>query len=77
MEFARRVSEKQGELKPIPLLTLVRAFVGLFFSYILTDMLIASQLPPEAHEDALDYFVDIFLHGILKDGGASVEKTHS
>jgi hypothetical protein len=41
----------------------------------MTDLLIASQLPPEARENALDYFVDIYLHGILADGGAALEKT--
>ena len=52
-------------LRPIPLLVLVRAFIGLFFSYIMTDLIIGDQLPPEMGENALEHFVEIYLHGIL------------
>lgn len=65
MAFAQRFLETRGELRPIPLPIIVRAFIGLFFSFILTEILIARQLPPEMQENALDYFVDIFLNGIL------------
>jgi AcrR family transcriptional regulator len=68
MEFAQRFVAKQDELRPIPLLVVVRAFVGLFFSFLITDILIADQLPPDMRENALDYFVDIYLYGILKQG---------
>jgi AcrR family transcriptional regulator len=73
MEFAQRFVAKQSELRPIPLLVVVRAFVGLFFSFLITDILIADQLPPDMRENALDYFVDIYLYGILKQG-APVEE---
>jgi hypothetical protein len=66
MEFAQRFVAKQDELRPIPLLVVVRAFVGLFFSFLITDILIADQLPPDMRENALDYFVDIYLNGILR-----------
>jgi AcrR family transcriptional regulator len=68
MEFARHFVANQGELRPIPLLVVVRAFVGLFFSFLITDILIADQLPPDMRENALDHFVDIYLYGILKQG---------
>ena len=68
MEFAQRLVAKQSELRPIPALVVVRAFVGLFFSFLITDILIADQLPPDMRENALDYFVDIYLYGILKQG---------
>jgi AcrR family transcriptional regulator len=68
MEFAQRFVAKQSELRPIPLLVVVRAFVGLFFSFLITDILIADQLPPDMRENALDHFVDIYLYGILKQG---------
>jgi len=73
MEFAQRLAAKQDELLPIPLLVVVRAFIGLFFSFLITDILIADQLPPDMRENALDYFVDIYLYGILKQG-ATVEE---
>jgi hypothetical protein len=64
---------QQGELRPIPLLVVVRAFVGLFFSFMITDILIAEQLPPEMRENALDHFVDIYLHGILRQDSSAEE----
>jgi hypothetical protein len=63
--FAQRFVEGKAELRPIPLMILVRAFIGLFFSYIMTDLIIGEQLPPEMGENALEHFVDIFLHGVL------------
>jgi AcrR family transcriptional regulator len=68
MEFAQRLMQEREELRPIPLPILLRAFIGLFFSYTLTEILMAKQMPPEMSENALDRFVDIYLYGVLKDG---------
>lgn len=65
LRFTERFLEGRAELRPIPPLMLVRAFIGLFFSYIMTELMIARQLPPEMQENALEYFVEIYLHGIL------------
>ena len=67
LEFAQRMVEGQGELRSVPLPILVRAFIGLFISYYMTETLIGRQLPDEMQRNALDHFVDIYLHGILKD----------
>lgn len=71
LAFTQRFVEGKAELRPIPPLMLVRVFIGLFFSYIMTEMMIARQLPPEMQEDALEYFVEIFLHGILANEPSS------
>ena len=46
---------------------LMRSFIGLVVSYLMTEMIISnsilSKLMPKNTEDA---YVDIFLHGILK-----------
>jgi AcrR family transcriptional regulator len=65
LKFAGRFARLQGQLRPIPVPILVRSFIGLFFSYVITEILIAEQLPPEWHENALDHFVDIYLHGVI------------
>ena len=65
LTFAQRFVEGKEELRPIPLMVIVRAFIGLFFSYIMTDLIIGEQLPPEMEENALEHFVEIYLHGIL------------
>lgn len=65
--FAGRLAQDQQRLRQISIPILVRAFVGLFFSYIITDLLIGSQMPKEMQANALDRFIDIYLHGILCD----------
>jgi hypothetical protein len=74
MEFARRTMQDREALRPIPPPLLMRAFLGLFFSYTLTEILIAKQMPPEMSVDALDHFVDIYLYGVLKDGQHKTER---
>ena len=54
-----------GKLRDIPAPMLVRAFVSLFFSYYLADIILGEVAPTDFHENAMDHFVDIFLNGIL------------
>ena len=65
MEFAQHFVEKSQEFRPVPLPIVMRAFISLFFAYVITEIIIGRQLSPEMQAGALDYFVDIFLHGIL------------
>jgi AcrR family transcriptional regulator len=73
MVFAQRFLDKKGDLRPIPLPILVRAFMGLFFAYVMTDILLGSQLSPEAQERSLDEFINIFLYGVMKDSTARAQ----
>ena len=68
LPFMQRLQQRQAELRPIPVPLLIRAFVGLFISYSMTNVLIGDQIPDEMRRNALDHFVDIFLHGILREG---------
>ena len=65
MAFASQFQQVRGPLRDIPLPIVLRAFIGLFFSYFITDLLIGGQLPAEMRVRAFDRFVDIYLHGIL------------
>ena len=67
----QKFNEQGGLLREMPPFIVVRAFVGLFFSYYMTEMMIAGTPAALAQTDALDYFVEIFLHGILAEKGAS------
>jgi AcrR family transcriptional regulator len=60
-----RFQASRGELRSIPPFILFRAFVGLFFSFYLTEYLLAGTPDPAMQEDALDHFVEIFLFGVL------------
>jgi AcrR family transcriptional regulator len=65
MEFVQRFEQVDGLLRPLPLPVILRSFIGLFFSYVMTNRLLGSQLPAAARANAFDHFVDIYLHGIL------------
>lgn len=69
LPVAQRFAELKGDLRPIPPFVLMRAFMGMFFSYYITEMLMAHALPPalrKMNSKAIDYFVEIFLHGVLE-----------
>lgn len=53
------------QMRPIPSPMVVRTFLGLFFGYYLTETALAPGAPVEFRESALQYFIDIYLHGIL------------
>ncbi len=68
-EFVERLNKVRGPLRPIPPPVLLRAFIGLFFSYYMTERLIVERQPPKhPHHGDFAYFVKIFLHGVLAEG---------
>jgi AcrR family transcriptional regulator len=52
-------------LRPIPQPILLRSFLGLFFSYHMTELILAPDSPPEFLQGAMEHFIEIYLHGIL------------
>jgi len=67
MEFGQRLQAWQAELRPIPLPILLRSFLGMFFSYVVTEYIFGRRLSAAMRQGALDHFIDIYLHGIAKD----------
>jgi AcrR family transcriptional regulator len=65
MQFAQRFLFPSSKLRDIPVQVLVRAFMGLFFSYFMTEIMIGKHLPATPGRDTLEDFVDIYLYGIL------------
>jgi len=63
--IVEQISSKEGNLRSIPTQMLIRTFIGLFFSYYLTESIFGQVAPPEFQQDAIEYYVDVFLHGIL------------
>ena len=59
-------AEEQSSLRNIPTPMFVRAFVGMFFSLYMTEMMWGEHFPKEMKENTLEHFIDIYLHGILK-----------
>jgi len=64
--IVERLVNAEGNIRPIPAPMLVRTFVSLFFSYYLAESIFENVAPVEFQENAMDYYVDIFLHGILE-----------
>jgi AcrR family transcriptional regulator len=60
-----RLAPLRSGMRDIPPMILARAFLGMFFSYYITEALLGRSLPPAMSAGAMDHFVDIFLHGVL------------
>lgn len=61
------VADYHNQIRPVPAPMVIRTFLGLFFGYYLTETALAPGAPTDFHQDAMQYFVDIYLHGILAD----------
>jgi AcrR family transcriptional regulator len=67
LPLIQRFQNAQDKMRPIPLFILFRAFLGLFFSFYMTEFLLAGAPAIATPENALDHFVEIFLHGVMID----------
>lgn len=67
LPLIQRFQSGQANLRSIPPFILFRAFLGLFFSFYMTEFLLAGTPAAAMQENALDHFVDIFLHGVMID----------
>lgn len=61
-----RFSEAGDGLRPIPIPMLMRTFMGLILGYVLTENALGVTAPPEFRHNALEYFLDIYLHGVVQ-----------
>ena len=65
--FERLVKVRRN-LRRIPPAILMRSFIGMFFSFYVTELFIGeSVLKKMMPRDSFDLFVDIYLHGILRE----------
>jgi AcrR family transcriptional regulator len=71
LTFVQHFLDGHQELRPFPIPVVLRAFLGLFFSYVITEILMGDLMPKDMEKSTLDHFVDIFLHGILAEGNIS------
>lgn len=69
MQLSQRFEYFSSQLRPIPAPIQMRAFISLFFAYLMFDLLVGKDLAAELQQGALEYFVDIYLHGILPAPG--------
>ena len=65
LQIVQKFTKAKGKLRPLPPQMVVRAFVGMFFSYYLAEVILGDAAPSVFKENAMDYQIDILLHGIL------------
>ena len=65
IDIVKKLSSKDGNIRPFPTPMLIRIFIGLFFSYYLAETILGEIAPLEFRQDAMETYVDVFLHGIL------------
>lgn len=66
--IVQRFNQHSAALRNIPTPVILRSFIGLFFSYYLTGLFIASDANAQAfNQNAIEHFIEIYLHGILAD----------
>ncbi len=66
IQILQRFTEAGSSLRPIPLPMLMRTFMGTLLGYFVTKNVLGSQMPAEFQENALEYFLDAYLHGIIQ-----------
>lgn len=63
-----KMTKARKSLRSIPAPLLLRSFLGLFFSYYITEMMLTgTHLKKLMPKNSFDVMVDIYLHGILKE----------
>ena len=64
----QKVSRVQKNLRKIPPPVLVRSFLGMFFSFYITELFIKDSVVAKLMpKNSFDLFVDIYLHGVIKE----------
>lgn len=64
-QILQRFMQAQTNLRSIPLPMLMRTFMGMMVGYFVTKNVLGDHIPLPFRENALDYFIDTYLHGIM------------
>jgi hypothetical protein len=65
LEMVRSFAADQEGIRSIPIEVMLRAFLGLMFSLIITQALLGQTVRDVGSEKEIEQYVEIFLHGIL------------
>lgn len=60
----RELIQERIELSSIPIATLSRALLGLFFAYLMTDRFTGVPIQSGLDQNMFEYFADAYLHGL-------------
>ncbi len=65
-----RLARMHKDLRPIHPVVLLRSFLGMFFSFFVTELFIGGAFGKLMPKNSFEVFVDIYLHGVLKKEAA-------
>jgi AcrR family transcriptional regulator len=65
LPLIQRLQSPANSIRSIHPALVLRAFLGMFFSFYMTEAMLGETMPTELREHGFESFVDIFLHGIL------------
>jgi len=65
MPLFERLVANTPNIRPYPPALILRSFVGLFFSFYISEHLLSNVMQPSMKENDLNRFIEIYLHGIL------------
>jgi AcrR family transcriptional regulator len=68
LPLLRRFQGKQSELRELQPHTILFSFLGIFLAYYLSEAVIHPESVPDSQANAIDPYLTIYLHGILKPG---------
>jgi AcrR family transcriptional regulator len=66
LPLVQRFSGAQSQVRDLPPQVVLLSFLGIFFSYYLTESVIRPGSALEVEPSPLEHYLNIFLHGILK-----------
>jgi AcrR family transcriptional regulator len=66
LPLVERFKGSQSRLRDLPPQTILLSFIGMFFSHYLTASIISPSGSGSSEFGAMDQYLDIYLHGILK-----------
>lgn len=66
LPLLERFSGAQSQLRDLPPQVFLFSFLGVFFSFYLTESVINPGISKAPNQDVMEQFLTIFLHGILK-----------
>jgi AcrR family transcriptional regulator len=61
----REMVAEREDLASVPIATLSRSLLGLFFAYLMTDRFTGVPVKTGFDQDMFEYFADAYLHGLL------------
>lgn len=67
LSIVQNFAAMKDNIRPIPIPIIVRVFLANFYAYFLMERFLGEGFPVEMRADALNYTVDIFLHGIVTE----------